>query len=54
MVILFSSVVQIGPGEVGVQILFGNIQEGILRSGLNFVNPLMEVQKLDIKPSHIQ
>ena len=49
MVILFSSVVQIGPGEVGVQILFGNIQEGILRSGLNFVNPLMEVQKLDIK-----
>lgn len=49
LVILFSSVVQIGPGEVGVQILFGKIQEGVLRSGLNFVNPLMEVQKLDIK-----
>jgi len=47
--ILFASFVQIGPGEVGVQILFGNVQNGILRSGLNFINPLMEVEKLDIK-----
>ncbi|MEO8445972.1 MAG: prohibitin family protein [bacterium] len=47
--ILFASIVQIGPGEVGVQILFGNVQNGILRSGLNFVNPLIEVEKLDIK-----
>jgi regulator of protease activity HflC (stomatin/prohibitin superfamily) len=47
--ILLSCVVQIGPGEVGVQILFGKVQDGILRSGLNFINPLMEVQKLDIK-----
>ncbi|MDZ4710713.1 MAG: prohibitin family protein [bacterium] len=47
--ILFASIVQIGPGEVGVQILFGNVQNGILRSGLNFVNPLIEVQKLDVK-----
>jgi len=49
LAVLFASVVQIGPGEVGVQILFGNIQERVLRSGLNFINPLMEVQKLDIK-----
>jgi len=47
--ILLACVVQIGPGEVGVQILFGKVQDGILRSGLNFINPLMEVQKLDIK-----
>ena len=46
---LLACVVQIGPGEVGVQILFGKIQEGVLRSGLNFVNPLMEVEKLDVK-----
>lgn len=49
LAVLFASIVQIGPGEVGVQILFGNIQEGVLRSGLNFVNPLIEVEKLDIK-----
>jgi regulator of protease activity HflC (stomatin/prohibitin superfamily) len=49
LAILFASVKQIGPGEVGVQILFGKIQEGILRSGLNFINPLMEVEVLDVK-----
>lgn len=49
LAVLFASIVQIGPGEVGVQILFGRVQDGILRSGLNFVNPLVEVEKLDIK-----
>ncbi|MEP7147077.1 MAG: prohibitin family protein [bacterium] len=47
--ILLASFVQIGPGEVGVQILFGQVQDGILRSGLNFINPFMEVEKLDVK-----
>ena len=32
--ILFASIIQIGPGEVGVQILFGNVQDKVLRSGL--------------------
>ncbi|MFZ1323312.1 MAG: prohibitin family protein [Ignavibacteria bacterium] len=49
LAILFASIVQIGPGEVGVQILFGNVQDKVLRSGLNFINPLIEVQELDIK-----
>lgn len=44
-----SCIVQIGTGEVGVQILFGNVQNTTLASGLHFINPLMEVQKLDIK-----
>lgn len=48
-VILFSSLIQIGPGEVGVPILFGNVQDNVLRSGLNLINPLMEVEKLDVK-----
>jgi len=47
--VLFGSIVQIGPGEVGVPILFGQVQDNVLRSGLNFINPLMEVEKLDIK-----
>lgn len=47
--VLIACVVQVGPGEVGVQILFGKVQDGVLRSGLNFINPLMEVEKLDIK-----
>jgi regulator of protease activity HflC (stomatin/prohibitin superfamily) len=47
--IIFASIVQVGPGQVGVPILFGNVQDYVLRSGLNFVNPLVEVEKLDIK-----
>ena len=47
---LFSaSLVQIGAGEVGVQILYGNVQNNVLYSGLHFINPLMEVQKMDVK-----
>jgi regulator of protease activity HflC (stomatin/prohibitin superfamily) len=47
--ILSSCIVQIGTGEVGVQILFGNVQNTTLASGIHFINPLMDVQKLDIK-----
>jgi regulator of protease activity HflC (stomatin/prohibitin superfamily) len=47
---LFSaSLVQIGAGEVGVKTLFGKVQDDVLGSGLHFVNPLMEVTKMDIK-----
>jgi regulator of protease activity HflC (stomatin/prohibitin superfamily) len=47
---LFSAaLVQIGAGEVGVKILYGNVQNDVLGSGLHFINPLMEVQKMDIK-----
>ena len=47
---LFSaSLVQIGAGEVGVKTLYGNVQNDVLGSGLHFINPLMEVTKMDIK-----
>lgn len=41
--------VQIEPGQVGVKTLFGKIQEGTLTEGLNFVNPLVEVAKFDVR-----
>jgi regulator of protease activity HflC (stomatin/prohibitin superfamily) len=44
-----SSIKQINAGEVGVKVLFGSIQKDILSSGLHFINPLMEIKKLDIK-----
>jgi regulator of protease activity HflC (stomatin/prohibitin superfamily) len=44
-----ASIVQIGAGEVGVKILYGRVQNDVLGSGLHFINPLMEVQKMDIK-----
>lgn len=44
-----STVKQIDAGVVGVQTLFGNVQEGTLTSGLNFINPLVEVAEFDTR-----
>lgn len=49
LVIIFSSIVEVGPGEVGVQTLFGSVQERVLYSGLSIVNPLVQVEKMDVK-----
>jgi regulator of protease activity HflC (stomatin/prohibitin superfamily) len=42
-------VIQIEPGEVGVQKLFGKVNSSILESGLNIINPLVQVVKFDVK-----
>lgn len=47
--IVSSSFVQVNPGEIGIKILFGNIQNEVLGSGLHFVNPLLDIQKIDVK-----
>lgn len=47
--IITSSVKQVEPGEVGVKILFGNIQKDVMSSGLHFINPLLDVKMIDIK-----
>jgi regulator of protease activity HflC (stomatin/prohibitin superfamily) len=44
-----SCFVQIQPGEVGVKTLFGQIQGGTLTEGLNFINPLVEVKRFDVR-----
>ena len=46
---LFASVKQIEPGEVGVQKLFGKVNNQTLESGLNLVNPLVDVVTFDIR-----
>jgi regulator of protease activity HflC (stomatin/prohibitin superfamily) len=40
---------QIDAGTVGVQSLFGKVSDGVLTSGLNVVNPLVDVESIDIK-----
>lgn len=47
--LVLSSVKQVEPGEVGVQKLFGKVNNDILESGLNFVNPLVKVEFFDIR-----
>jgi regulator of protease activity HflC (stomatin/prohibitin superfamily) len=47
--ILNSCFKQIDAGQIGVKSLFGKIEDDILMSGLNFVNPLVEVKTIDTK-----
>jgi len=44
-----SCVVQVEPGQVGVQKLFGKVSDDILESGLNVINPLVKVVMFDIR-----
>lgn len=47
--VLMSGIIQIDAGEVGVKKLFGKVQSDVLGSGLHLVNPLLDIQKLDVK-----
>lgn len=47
--VLTSSFVVVDAGHVGVKSLFGKVQNDVLTSGLNFVNPLVDVKKMDTR-----
>ena len=47
--IFTSCIVQIDAGQIGVQTLFGKVQNNVLYSGLHFMNPLMEVSRIDVR-----
>src|SRR5215203_6400182 len=47
--IITSCFVQIDAGQVGVKKMFGKVQMDVLTSWLNFVNPLYEVDRLDVR-----
>ena len=47
--ILSKSIIQINAGQIGVKTLFGKVQNDVLSSGLHFINPFVEVRRLDVK-----
>lgn len=47
--VLTSCVVQIDAGEIGIQILFGKVENDVLTSGLHFINPLVDVNRIDVR-----
>ena len=47
--LLTSSIVQIEAGEAGVKVLFGKVQPMVLGSGLHFINPMMDVRRVDVR-----
>jgi regulator of protease activity HflC (stomatin/prohibitin superfamily) len=44
-----ATVKQVDAGQAGVQTLFGKVDNRVLESGLNLINPLVEVTMFDIK-----
>jgi regulator of protease activity HflC (stomatin/prohibitin superfamily) len=49
VLVAVACVVQVEPGFVGVQKLFGRVSNRTLQSGLNLINPLVKVVMFDIK-----
>ncbi|OQX52171.1 MAG: hypothetical protein B5M53_09210 [Candidatus Cloacimonas sp. 4484_209] len=47
--LLLSMVRMVGPGEVGVEVLFGKVNNKILQSGLHLVNPLVTIERLSVR-----
>jgi regulator of protease activity HflC (stomatin/prohibitin superfamily) len=47
--IALSAVKIIDPGKVGVQVLFGKVQDNILESGLHIINPVVEIDTFNIQ-----
>ena len=47
--VLTDCVKQVDAGYVGVTSLFGKVQNESLASGLNFINPLMDVTTIDVR-----
>ncbi len=47
--LLMSSIKQIEAGEVGVQKLFGKVENEVLPSGLHIVNPLVNIIPLSVR-----
>lgn len=47
--ILVSCIKIIDPGKVGVQVLFGKVQDGVLESGLHIINPFVEVTTFSVQ-----
>jgi len=47
--VLTSCIKQIDAGQIGVKSLFGKVDDDILTSGLNVVNPLVDIKTIDVK-----
>ncbi len=47
--ILIKSIVIIGPGKVGVIVLFGKVNENPVPSGIHLINPLASVVRMSVR-----
>lgn len=50
LIFLGASMVRlVGPGQVGVVVLFGRVQEKTLMSGIHLVNPFASIEKMSVR-----
>jgi prohibitin 1 len=54
VILVFSSVVSIPTGNVGILTLFGRVTGEALGEGIHLINPLMAVQKLSIQTQSVK
>jgi prohibitin 1 len=54
VILVFSSVVSIPTGNVGILTLFGRVTGEALGEGIHMINPLMTVQKLSIQTQSVK
>lgn len=47
--IVIGCIIQIDAGTIGVKKLFGEVKKDVLYSGLHFINPLLDIEKMDVK-----
>lgn len=47
--LILSMVRMVGPGQIGVQVLFGDVKERTLKSGLHLVNPLISLERMSVR-----
>ena len=47
--VLTSCIKQIDAGQIGVKSMFGKVQDDVITSGLSFVNPLVQVNTIDVR-----
>jgi regulator of protease activity HflC (stomatin/prohibitin superfamily) len=47
--LMLSSFKVVEPGKVGVQTLFGKVQDNVLESGLHLINPLVDITTFSIQ-----
>jgi regulator of protease activity HflC (stomatin/prohibitin superfamily) len=47
--IITACIVQVEAGHIGIKKLFGQVQNNVLASGLHFINPLIDVDQMDIR-----
>ncbi len=49
ILVLVSSIRVVGPGEVGVQILFGKVLNNVLYSGMHIVPPVIDIKTMSVR-----